>query len=144
VNFKAIDTHPLNEAAMAVHQSVKKLLLVEEWIDGATIHRSGVDSEAATGFAWSLYDHIFKLFSKILPLAPNFSPHISKREVKALKESLGNLLLWGDGFRDGKLEMVLEESDELKETVIESLVAAGSVLISSELYFSMTSAIVNS
>lgn len=120
---------------MAVHQSMKKFSQVEEWIDGATIHRSAVDREAATGFAWRLYDNTFKLFSKVLPVAVKSSSHVSKRDLKASKNSLGNLFVWGEGYGDGKLELVLEESDELKETVIESLAAAERILISSGLYF---------
>ena len=117
---------------MATHKAIKKFSSVEEWIDGATIHRSGY-GETATGFAWNLYDHIFRLFLAIAPLASYFSPEISKRELKSLKESLGNLFLWGDGFCDGRLEVVLEESDDLKESVVNSLIAAGTILTSSKL-----------
>jgi hypothetical protein len=106
-----------------------------EWIDGATIHRSAdiEEGEGATaGFAWSLYDLDLKLLTKLVPILSRDIPTISRKDVKALKRSLGNLFLWGDGFRDGRLESVIEESDDLKETLVSSLVEIGRLLISSE------------
>jgi hypothetical protein len=108
---------------------------VVEWIDGATIYRStdAEDGERATaGFAWSLYDLNLKLLTELIPIVERDIPTVSRKDVKALKQSLGNLFLWGDGFRDGSLEIVLEESDDLKETLVSSLVQIGRLLISSE------------
>jgi hypothetical protein len=56
----------------------------------------------------------------------------SRKDVKALKQSLGDLFLWGDGFRDGRLEKVVEESEDLEETLVSSLVGLGKLLVSSE------------
>ena len=116
-------------------RSIDRIGKVVEWIDGTTIHRS-TDAEngegATAGFAWSLYDLNLKLLTKLIPIIARNIPTISRKDVKALKQSLGNLFLVGDGFRDGRLESVLEESDDLKETLVSSLVEIGRLLISSE------------
>jgi hypothetical protein len=107
---------------------------IVEWIDGATIYRSKdpEDEGAAAGFAWTLYDLDLKLLTRVIPIISRDLPTISHKDIKILKLSLGNLFLWGDGFRDGMLENVLEESDDLKETLVDLLVEIARLLISSE------------
>ncbi len=107
---------------------------VVEWIDVATIYRSRdpEDEGAAAGFAWTLYDLDLKLLTRLIPIVSRDLPTISRKDIKALKHSLGNLFLWGDGFRDGMLENVLGESDDLKETLVDLLVRIARLLISSE------------
>jgi hypothetical protein len=120
---------------MSKMRSTDQIGKVVEWIDGATIHRSTEFEEregATAGFAWSLHDLNLELLTKLIPIVSRDISTISRKDVKALKQSLGNLFLWGDGFRDGRLESVLEESDDLKETVVSSLVGIGRLLISSE------------
>jgi hypothetical protein len=120
---------------MSRMRSTDQISKVVEWIDGATIHRSTGFEEgegATTGFAWSLYDFNLNLLTKLIPIVSREISTSSHKEVKALKQSLGNLFLWGDGFRDGRLQSILEESDDLKETVLSSLVGIGRLLISSE------------
>jgi hypothetical protein len=122
---------------MATHRVRRNVQFLEEWIDGTTIQKSGVDSgddRNAAGFAWNLYDHILQLFSKFVPLASKSPPVVSKKDTRSLKESLGRLYLWGDGFGDGRLEFILEESDDLKETIVTLLIVIGKILISSKLY----------
>lgn len=112
-----------------------------EWIDGAIVqttahNRNGKADETSTGFAWSLYHHNLKLFSLLLPLTMAWSvPKYDKQQEKSLKRSLGRLFIWGDGFQCGKLETVLDESEGLRETVIESLAAIGNILVSSMFIF---------
>lgn len=105
-----------------------------EWIDGSTIHRSRdtEDGGAAAGFAWTLYDLDLKLLTRLIPIISRELPTISRKDTKTLKQSLGNLFLWGDGFRDGMLENVTLESDDLKETILELLARIGKLLIYSE------------
>ena len=120
---------------MAMSRVGKKVAFLEEWIDGATIQKSssalGDDpcDGAATGFAWNLFDHVLRLFSIITPLASNGATAISKKGTRSLKESLGKLFLWGDSFRDGRLEIVLDASDEIKESVLSTLATVGRILI---------------
>ena len=108
---------------------------LREWIDGATI-QGDCDNENGTaaveaGFAWNLYDYSLKLLSIIIPLNGS---RASKKDARCLKELLGKLFLWGDGFGDGRLESVLDESDDLKESVMSQLTGIGNTLISSESY----------
>jgi hypothetical protein len=112
-------------------RSNDKIGKVVEWIDGATIHRSrdAEDEGAAAGFAWTLYDLDLKLLTILVPIVSRDLPTTSRKDIKSLKQSLGNLFLWGDGFRDGMLENVLEESDDLKETLVASLVGIARLLI---------------
>lgn len=107
---------------------------VVEWIDGATIHRSGDPGEdgAASGFAWILYDLDLKILTELVPILLNGFLKSSCKDVKALKQSLGDLFLWGDGFRDGRLEKVVEESEDLEKALVSSLVGLGKLLVSSE------------
>jgi hypothetical protein len=112
---------------------------VTEWIDGMTVQTIGENiggrsSQASTGFAWSPYHHTLELFSLLFPLtlAWSGSSYNIQRE-KVFKKSLGKLFLWGDGFRGGKLEIVLDESENLRENVIECLVTIAKILLFSKL-----------
>jgi hypothetical protein len=103
---------------------------VEAWIDGATIRTNEGGHGTTVGFAWNLYDQVFEVFTVLVPLvSKGRSSAQSTKHEKSLKDSLGKLFLWGDGFRDGGLENTLETSDDLKETVLETLVAMGKTLI---------------
>lgn len=120
---------------MIVHSERKQFWSMEEWIDGATFQRADGDG-ASTGFAWTFYERILKLMSMIVTLAPHESKfksgQISKDDLRSLKNYLGNLYIWGDGFRDGTLETLLGESDDLKESIITTLIEIGWTLISSQ------------
>jgi hypothetical protein len=65
----------------------------------------------ASWFAWTLYDLDLKLFTELITILLHDISTISLKDVKTLKKSLGDLFLWGDGFRDGMLERVAEESE---------------------------------
>ncbi|KAL5321570.1 hypothetical protein ACEPPN_009530 [Leptodophora sp. 'Broadleaf-Isolate-01'] len=108
------------------------------WIDGTAIQKTTDShgdnaSQEHTGFAWSLYHHTLELFSLLLlpTLAhvATFTPPYEKQGEKSFKKSLGRLYLWGGGFSGGKLESVLDESESLRGTVVESLAAIGKILL---------------
>lgn len=50
----------------------------------------------------------------------------------SLDEELGRFYLWGESFRDGKLDMILENSPDLKNTVLKFITAVGSILLRSK------------
>ena len=114
-----------------------KLGKVVEWIDGATIHRSGdaQEDDAEFGFAWTLYDLDLKILTEFVPILSTESLKFSRKDVTTLKQCLGDLFLWGDGFRDGRLEKVVVESDDLAETLVSSLVGIGRLLMTGESNF---------
>ncbi len=43
------------------------------------------------------------------------------KEVEALGKELGRLYLWGESLTDGSLDKAIDQSDELKRTVLASL-----------------------
>ena len=105
---------------------------LQEWIDGATVETSveeaHLESDVTIGFAWTLYNHVLELFAKLLPIAAR-SSSLSQKDIKSLRAALGSLYLWGDTFENGKLELVLEESEDLKESILCSLVDLGRILV---------------
>lgn len=110
------------------------------WIDGtatqvATNDQTNDTSREPAGFAWSLYHHTLQLFSLLLVPTLEYVARsdrlLEKQSEKSLKKSLGRLFLWGSSFEGGKLESVLDESESLRETVLESLVAIGTILLAS-------------
>lgn len=111
-----------------------------EWIDGTatevvTNGQTDDASQEPAGFAWSLYHHNLQLFSLLLIPTLEYIVRsdrlLEKESEKSLKKSLGRLFLWGGSFEDGRLDIVLDESESLRETVLESLVAIGTILLSS-------------
>lgn len=118
---------------MATNKSRKPTSFLEEWIDGATIHKSEAhEGGASQGFAWNLYDHILSVFSTVLPLVREPFPDISGDELASLTTSLGDLILWGEGFRDGRLESVMEESRDMNGMIVAALSSIGRVLTTSK------------
>lgn len=108
------------------------------WIDRtATGCRNDKAAQEHDGFAWSLYHHTLQLFALLLPTTLEYvaisSLSYHKQGQKSLKNSLGRLFLWGASFEGGKLESVLDESESLKLTVMESLTALGNILLFSML-----------
>lgn len=101
---------------------------MEEWIDGSSVHRESDDvgEENTEAFAWVLYQQTLHLFAGLLPFAPDDDG--SQQHKKTLKDALGKLFLWGDGFSGGRLEVVLEECDDLKVSIISGLAAIGRTL----------------
>lgn len=45
------------------------------------------------------------------------------------KEGLERLYIWGEGFSDGNLNRALEESDEIRDNVLELLLGIGETLV---------------
>jgi hypothetical protein len=108
---------------------------LKEWIDGATIQKVDAgdcdgEEDTETGFAWALYTQILKLLSILVPLE---SPKLPKKDERSLKGSVGKLFLWGDAFRDGKLESILNASDDLNETAVGLLAGIGNIITTSKL-----------
>lgn len=96
----------------------------DEWIDGTAVQRL-CDDEASSGFAWNLYQQILDLLAELIQTQSS-----SKEDLPSMRQSLGNLFLWGDGLRNGKLDIILDESDDLRGSIISLLAAVGDLLIS--------------
>lgn len=107
--------------------------LLKGWVEGITIPKSSAHTainDAGDGFARTLYSHVFKMFNHLFPYLVGQPLQPTKGFDRVLKKTLGNLFLWGDSLRDGQLEVVLEESDDIKGSVLESLSSIGNILIS--------------
>ncbi|KAH9210359.1 hypothetical protein DL95DRAFT_465858 [Leptodontidium sp. 2 PMI_412] len=102
-----------------------------EWIDGTSIHRVQVDGRdsAEAGFLFGFYNQILNLFSTIAPLVSRITPPVPTQDIRSLKENVGSLFLWGDGFRDGSLDVVVENSADLKESITTSLTTMSRILL---------------
>jgi hypothetical protein len=59
---------------------------------------------------------------------------LSARGAQKLQEDLGRLLLWGNGFRHGKLDKALNTSDSLKTDILTILQSIANLLIRTKAY----------
>ncbi|KAL5330466.1 hypothetical protein ACEPPN_003994 [Leptodophora sp. 'Broadleaf-Isolate-01'] len=133
LNWKHRDLLLANHTRMATIETGNHSALLEEWIDGTTIHRSwkeGHNEGTATGFLFGFYEHLLKLLSTTTPVASRAILSMRKVDIRLLKEAIGSFFVWGDGFRDGSLELIAENSDDLKELVIASFITMSRVLLS--------------
>ena len=57
--------------------------------------------------------------------------------VSALKEELGKLYLWGEAFKNGKLDQALQYSDDVLVNVLDSLGEIGELLLTGMVHRSL-------
>ena len=102
----------------------------EEWTDGTALHTSGAASGAndSTDTAWLLFNQCLNVFSKVAPLAGRKCEADVGKSSETLKELLQLLFLWGESFRNGKLGSVLGQSKDLKENVLDLLIAVSEIV----------------
>jgi hypothetical protein len=111
---------------------------LEEWIDGPYIHASvisGLRLPTATcsdpttdGITWRLWELCLSLFTTLRPLIIDGTPNIDASTIAYWKNLLGTLFVWGDGFRNGQLDLVLQDSDDLQNTILADLGAIAVIL----------------
>jgi hypothetical protein len=111
---------------------------LEEWIDGPYIHASVTSklrlpiatcSDPATdGITWRLWELCLSLFTTFRPLIIDSTPNIDASAIAHWKDLLGTLFVWGDGFRNGQLDLILQDSDDLQITTLADLSAIASIL----------------
>lgn len=108
--------------------------LLEEWVDGPYIHAS-VRLPKATcsdptkdGITWRLWELCLSLFTTLRPLIIDGTPNIDASSIVHLKDLLGTLFFWGDGFRDGQLDLIVQDSDDLQNTTLADLGAIAVIL----------------
>lgn len=63
---------------------------------------------------------------------PQVGQGISLDEQSVLREQLGKFYLWGEGFRGGSLDKAVDQSDDLRNTVLELICDIGMVLLCSK------------
>jgi hypothetical protein len=99
-----------------------------------TNHGASARDENVQGFAARLYQLCLHALQKI---------YIREREKRkfgsqatGLRDCLGRLYLWGESFERGELDRALEESDEVRESVLERLGHIGKLLLRGKTYTS--------
>ncbi|MCJ1251512.1 hypothetical protein MMC30_008746 [Trapelia coarctata] len=106
-------------------------IVTREWIDGTSIERfqpsSCQENWADLDFAEELYRTILDVFNEFWQSWARTSTAPNKRQVK---ETLARLRLWGRDFGNGKLAVVLAQSDELRDTVLDLLRQVGTIVVS--------------
>jgi hypothetical protein len=122
---------------------MKYTRFLQEWIDGTNLHtlpsQEPVDDKStSTGIAGLLCEQCLDVFSRALPLAGRKFTSLAAEDasgetsVAALKELLGSLYLWGESFEHGKLDFILVQSEDLRESVLELLLTIAQTLLYSK------------
>lgn len=117
---------------MATEDVLNTNALVRDWIDENTDGCAGQSGESEEGFASIFYESCMKLFQQLYKESCRTSS-LSQQEQHRLKEDLGRLFLWGDGFGDRMLDQILGQSLELRNTVLGFISGIGKVLTGSKL-----------
>jgi hypothetical protein len=108
--------------------------LLEEWIDGPYIRASvrlpkcTSSDPAKDGSIWRLWELCLSLLTTLRPLIIDSTPNIDASSIAHWKDLLGTLFVWGDGFRNGQLDLVLQDSDDLRNATLADLGAIAVIL----------------
>lgn len=114
-----------------------------QWLDGDTdapsddsqlIANGGTPAggEDDQGFAARLYRLCLHALRRVY--IQERGKHTFGSPSNGLRECLGRLYLWGEYFGKGELDKALEESDDLKESVLERLGHIGKLLLRGKTY----------
>lgn len=110
----------------------------QEWLDShlhaspgskGTLPENFVDDQ---GFATRLYTLCLYLLRYLCRQEQNISS--KSHHTSALKEELGRLYLWGEAFKDGKLDRALEYCDDVRGNVLDSFRDIGKLLLRSMIH----------
>lgn len=75
-----------------------------------------------------LYVDALTLFTVLV----DSSWRVNHRVNEIFGDELGRLFLWGEGFRDGKLDLILESYPDLRSSIVRFLIALSKSLIKSK------------
>lgn len=110
---------------------------VLQWLGGPTPGPTENDENPAIGqeeqgFAGRLYQICFRALQSFH--RKERDQRSSSLRTTVLREYLGKFYLWGEPFGIGELEKALEQSDELRETVLDRLCHIGKLLLRGKLF----------
>ena len=107
---------------------------MQQWLDsnestsddfaGTGAGERGIDREE--GFVSQFYSACLREFQRSCRQEQNKLAHGSRFYV--LKEELDKLYMWGESFGPGELDKALDDSEELRENVLDLLVNLGELL----------------
>ena len=86
---------------------------------------SSTRGEASERVAEGLYVNILAL----LTILVDHSRRMKLQVEKSLGEELGRLFLWGESFRKGKLDAILESYPDLRLSVLKSLITLSRIIL---------------
>ena len=115
--------------------SLNRTSATQAWIDGNCIHyperTSAKVIEQDEGIATQLYFKCLKVFAKAWQELSAL--HVGERPVPCneLKHDLSRLFLWGTSFTDGRLDQILDQSDEVRIKVIKLIGGIGDIVVKS-------------
>ncbi len=106
------------------------------WLESDTSHvvNSGgpsLEDQHYQGFAAHLYSLCLNALQQLYR-GERRKDSLGVRST-TLRECLGELYLWGDAFRTEELDKALDQSDEMRDTVLEQFVLVGEVLLRGKL-----------
>lgn len=110
---------------------------VEQWLSRDLVQiGDDHDPETDGDFVTSFYQGCLGFFVELCrTLSTSESPSgFSQVEIQSLKEELGRLFLWGEGFSGETLGKIFEYAEHMKPTVLEFLAGVGKLLTRS-MYF---------
>jgi hypothetical protein len=101
---------------------------VNDWIEDQqqSSTSDGCKVNPDVGFASNLFEACLQFF-KELSKCYRDSEH-DRAHQNRLRDELAKLILWSDWFEDGKLEYCLQKSQELHDSVVETLHGIGQTL----------------
>ena len=110
---------------------------VHEWIYNTSTAQEAqpeliVSEDADDCLAARLYASCVQVLRGICSQASDPGVPYSAIKPWILRNELGRLYLFGDSFRNGRLNRILEDANELSENIVEILAGIGILLVRSE------------
>lgn len=85
-----------------------------------------------SGDAEELYAAVLQVFQQLWSEIRSVDAQHVKKYRKQLKADLEKFILWGDGFRNGRLDQALTRSEYLKVDCLTVLIGVAKLLLSSK------------
>lgn len=122
----------MTDAVKTISDADSEQNRTQEWLDAHSdpspdLRGGLVNSEDDQGIAARLYSLCLGVLRQMCRQEQYKSS--SGDSMSILKEEVAKLYLWGEAFRDGKLDRALEYSDEVRSNVLESLGDIGRLLL---------------
>ena len=112
-------------------ERLKKSIDICEDNETAPNSASYYTGQQETELAFDLHHYSTELVTSLAPYIAT-CPQL-QNSSHAMQEDMGRLYLWGEAFGDGRLNIILQASEELKNTVLEINATISTILLQGEL-----------
>lgn len=115
-----------------------KAVKVQDWLKGSDlavkVYQQIFGGCNEEGVASRLYRLCFESLRLLCRngLSSSLSGAVGSASLRKLRNELENLYLWGEAFKDGKLDRALESDEESKICVLQLLVDIGDLLFNGQ------------